>query len=789
MKRSISLNQILNGNSNSKKIKLNGSKVKEISRDPETIDLVDPPEQVNFDNLKANKQKIIPTGDNVSNVSVKTFLMMKPPKVDKQTKIKSLNPNKSEKDVISLDDLDSTVDKENQLSMQEVIDLENEHFEKLIHPKRLTQPQSNVKKTNLKDLLLSIRNDGSNINVNADNDEYTTKPSKRYSNVSKLDHLVTPLPHTQLIEPSESSDSITTNIKDIELKKLHKRNPCGTSCRYKFEPQEYASLKSKINDKMESYTLETSITNDTHVTLWTQLFQPRSITEVLLDTKIKRSVYKWIINAFEKLKKPTTRHSLFKNQKNIKPLEPGTIFFDGFIIPDDMVEGQEEENGLEEFVPLMILYGDGIGKTTLIQTIMHSINGQILDINSSQNRSKKELLDTLSEYCTSHYVKNKKSYGIILFDDVDVLFKEHDKQFWIMVETLLLKSRKPIVLICKDINFIPTNLIELCENSKSIFEAKRVSTKSVLAFLTEYIKTLRLAIPEDVLLPIIKSNQRDIRKCLLQLQYLFAYNSSFNINHGSFEYKISILEPQTVSDYSNIYDLISFADILDANTRTKSLIPKEIDNTLMTQDNILMLDRIEDEQTRLRNDYMIDYRIHLIDSLRNPLMQFEINIGQYMHYQLQDYEGKCPNTRIALKAMSKKSIHYLSSRIPEHSLSTVRRTRNSRKLKEILDRFQGKNDYKRPANDDNSIDFDIFTTTKKKLAQDINPYVVSLARSDLSSKKYNQERFEEISKDVPESEHRNLAHDLSTRGVFKTVWFYSNPQEIIDCWSLNRSED
>ena len=321
----------------------------------------------------------------------------------------------------------------------------------------------------------------------------------------------------------------------------------------------------------------------------------------------------------------------------------------------------------------MIFHGDGIGKTTLINTIINLINGQVLDINSSQNQSKKKLLNILLEYYTSHYVKDRKSYGIVLFDDVDVLFKEHDKQFWIMVESLLLKSRKPIILICKDVNFIPANLIELCENSKSIFEAKKVSMKSLQVFLNEFMTVLDIKVQENILLPIIKSNQKDIQSCLLQLQYRSAYYNSLKLLYGSFKYKIKPPEPQTATDYSKTYDLISLADILDTNTRTKSLIPKDIDNTLITRENINKLDTIEDERTRLWNDYMLAYMLHIIDILLNPLMPFEINICQYIHYQLRDYEGKSPNTHRTLKNTNEKPINYLSSRIPDHNLSTVRR--------------------------------------------------------------------------------------------------------------------
>ena len=49
--------------------------------------------------------------------------------------------------------------------------------------------------------------------------------------------------------------------------------------------------------------------------------------------------------------------------------------------------------------------------------------------------------------------------------------------------------------------------------------------------------------------------------------------------------------------------------------------------------------------------------------------------------------------------------------------------------------FQGELVHKRPNNDDYRIDFEFFTTTKRQLSQEINPYVLSLTKSALSTKK------------------------------------------------------
>lgn len=778
MKTMVSLNQLLNGNSMAKKPK----KTKETKNvEPETIELLDSPKKEDEAKpIQTKKSKIVPIGDNVSTDSVKNFLMMKPASIPKD-KIKSKRKNNSNLNIISLDDTE-----EDQLTMQEVINLENENFQNIINPKRLSGPITNVKRTNLKDLFSNKRKLKDDEQLD-DEEEYKTRPFKRLNQISKLSDLQTPLPSKQSIQPNDLEN--ISQYDDIDIKQLTPKILHNETSEYIFDSNDYELLRNRVNEDITTNIIETSIKHANHTTLWTDLFQPKTLSEVLLDTRLKRAVNKWVNDAFNKLKKPTTRHTLINSRKNLKSTEPGTLLFDGFIIPDDMIDDEEEEEDLEEFVPLMILHGDGVGKRTLLNIIIQEMQGQIMDISSSQNRSKKELLDTLLEYCTSYYVKDKKSNGIVLFDDVDVLFREHDKQFWAMVETLLLKSRKPIVLICKDINFIPTNLIDLCEEAKSIFEAKKVLSKTILAFLTEYCNTVGLDVPTDILLSIIKSNQKDIRKCLYQLQFLFSYKNNLTIIQGSTEYKITLPSPQTISDYADIHDLISCTEIVDYHTKNKSLIPSDVDLTLMTADAVNFINSTEDEQQRLKHDYMVDYRMHIYDTLINPLMPYEVSIGKYLNHQLKELIGKCPDSSKKLTSMEEKSVNFLTSRIPTPNFYNNRKTRNSRKVKEILDRFQGELDYQRKDNDDTIVDFNFFMTTKRKIAQDLNPYVLEIAKSDALSKSFNKEQFKAASKDVPESEYPDIVNHLSTEGIFRTVHFYSSPDKVVDCWSSLNTMD
>lgn len=800
MKEFISLTELLNGNSRKKvKSQSNGLQSDEtlpsglingVNNDTANDMLeesqLDTPIELSSSPLISTIpefQRVVPVGDNVSSESVMSFLKKK-----KKTNL----PEEIKAEVIAIDDdcdnYGTTKDINGTTSI-ETINLEAEKFRNITNPTHLKDPSS-FKKTSLKNLFSNFKRpertshqreeniDDTDVH-NVESVELSKKKFVRRNNISKSTYLETPLPKYQLTQPPDD----TINCSNFSPTLLNLTKSTITSPTYDINKMEdeYSKLNNIGNDSEAKLTRVIKYSNNCqkYSQLWTEVFRPRTLKDVMLEPKLKDDVNAWFLAAFEKLKKPTTRNKLVKSHKQQNNNEMMAFIVDDF----NAFEEELEKHAVEEFVPLLILHGDGIGKNTLISTIMETIQGQILEINVSENRSKKDIFEKLIEYSTTHYVRNTKSHGIVLFDDVDVLFREHDKFFWQIVEKTLLKSRKPIVLVCQDLNYIPTNLIEIAEAEGSIFQVKKVAPRTISAFLDRYCQAIGLGLDKPLIETIVKVGNSDIRKCLMELQFWFSTMNELKIPDPP---KQSPTESITLTNLNRKLDLASMSDILDRSTYDHSLIPQDDDYTLMNFDTKKRLDDTTDDQIRWRNDYMIDYKSHLIDHVRHQLLPFELNIGQYINNELKKC-NELPNTSVGFSAIKYKrmkntTIKYLQSRINKQSEATygMRKTRNSRKMKEILQRFEGNFSSQEPT--DYTINFDFASTSTKNIVEQLNPYVYEIAKSEHMAKEYNKKLYQEQIKDIPQDQQGDVIRELIQNSLFKPIWFHAYPKDLIDSW-------
>ncbi|KAI3406977.2 hypothetical protein KGF56_000270 [Candida oxycetoniae] len=207
--------------------------------------------------------------------------------------------------------------------------------------------------------------------------------------------------------------------------------------------------------------------------LWVNKFQPVRMDQLLIHKESINQVRNWIGNSFLKMKSQAPVQGVnryFKTKQN-----------NSFIVYDD--EDTEDEG----YSPILILQGScGSGKSTAVHTAMKELNGYVHEINSGMSRGRKDIFNDLKELCTTQLVHDTNGFqkGIILFEDVNVLF-EQDKSFWTVVQDLIKVSRRPIVITCEELWNIPNTLVQCALEDDSIIYLDDfvVSRKLVLDYL------------------------------------------------------------------------------------------------------------------------------------------------------------------------------------------------------------------------------------------------------------------------------------------------------------------
>ncbi|AAS53760.2 AFR389Cp [Eremothecium gossypii ATCC 10895] len=594
------------------------------------------------------------------------------------------------------------------------------------------------------------------------------RPLKRRHEVSGLSELTAPWPGQQLIADAEAIPARTLSLGVNRL---------SSPCTLLLDEQDYAGL-NKRHDNTGSCFQSVVFPEDYEAprTLWTERFKPKRLDDVVIATKVKKAVANWVASAFQKLRRPTSRSVLL--QRSLAASED----IREFIIEgdDDMTD---EGRTMEEFVPLMILYGE-TGKSTLLDVIMNELGGEIYEINTSANRGRKNIWENIKEFSTTHFVKNTGSKGLIVFDDVDVLFNERDRFFWSAVEKTLLISRRPIVLTCHDFRNIPMNLVQIAKDQESFFHVRKVKTEYITKYLKSSLSSINVGVPDDELDRIVKDSHRDIRQCMLQLQWLCTRPAKKLQNADK-----HIPQPTTLEAYATNADILSQVDILQTGTANRSLFQHELDKTLLTPEAVGLSNSDDEEQ--LKHDYLVDYKTHLVDQTRSPLMPYESNIAKYMMAQIWDDRNHSllPTNKFYSEFVY-AAMRFISSIVKNRATSDggsgSRVTRSARKSSY----FTGERDY---ADDDEDcqqayLNF-IILHTRTTTCRYFIPLFHLFAKMSQEVRDHNVEVYHQ-SKSAFDPEGTMSAEDLVTQmlihGAFKGLYFNGSPQKILELWESQK---
>ncbi|BAM41918.1 replication factor C [Theileria orientalis strain Shintoku] len=181
---------------------------------------------------------------------------------------------------------------------------------------------------------------------------------------------------------------------------------------------------------------------------------------------------------------------------------------------------------------LLIGGPSGVGKTCLVQVLGRHCGYNIVEINSSDDRTKGRVIPIINGVVSAGSVDPKRP-NLCLLEDVDTL---HGQELSIITHLKQINSKKgpkgnfikrPIICTCTDV--YARNLKELREISKVVMieSCDNVLLKSRLESIME---EEGVFIPEEYLKEIQETYKDDIRSCLTVLEFI----SNYSGKHGSF---------------------------------------------------------------------------------------------------------------------------------------------------------------------------------------------------------------------------------------------------------------
>lgn len=293
----------------------------------------------------------------------------------------------------------------------------------------------------------------------------------------------------------------------------------------------FQTLRYRHHGAIQAIASDQSTSGPDPGALWTSKYAPRSSAAVLQLGSEALLLRDWLQS-----RQSRSRERLqFATKRNILGQNKYADAYDDFIVDEESLPPTSDIGAPfdETSVPcpagrellfssnVVILVGpSGSGKSALVNAVATELELEVFEVNSSDRRSGKDVVDMIGEAADSHIVNKQrttsgaKTRSLLLFEEVDVLYRE-DKDFWPAVLSLITRSRRPIVLTCSDTALLPHQL-----DIHDIFvELPLPDTQLVLDYLEVLARRESVSISRKDLLTLLDGRGGDLRACLLSLQF------------------------------------------------------------------------------------------------------------------------------------------------------------------------------------------------------------------------------------------------------------------------------
>lgn len=480
--------------------------------------------------------------------------------------------------------------------------------------------------------------------------------------------------------------------------------------------------------------------------LWPDKFSPKSTDHLLLDHQTKYTLRRWIENAFAILKTQST-----KTPRNIKIKEQKQRRqkMHDFIVDD--FEEDSEETEEDVFVPVLILEGQsGSGKSAAVYAAMNSLNGYVHEINSGQNRSRRELYGPLKEFCTTNIInKNdqEKSFqrGLVFFEDCDVLF-EQDKTFWTAVQDVINFSKRPLVISVQDSTVIPRSIYEQAHEQNAILTFENHDTSAFEQYVWLCCFSQGFDLTQNALSWVTAQSGKyahDVRKALMQCQWICSADEDLSSDEvltlDVLADKPKSSQIDSLESLALICDLHSEADTIELNMRSNKL------------------------QEHHPNELLDIYTVDDGQMLRPSPEPEECNIGTYLK-ELVPHEVKLPEEKLKFNEIREVTLTFLASR--------------TRKLPKAIQDYQSFRTSTRSRSNESSFDlpiFDVQGLPETSICYSMNktPFLVELAAFSRDWARFQNSLFH------VERQRRQNGEDLNLQQYLGWRKFQSGTLDIL----------
>jgi len=254
-----------------------------------------------------------------------------------------------------------------------------------------------------------------------------------------------------------------------------------------------------------------------------------------------------------------------------------------FIIKFDILKRKKTQLKTNDIA--MLLLGDpGTGKTTLIHLIGKDLDYEVIEVNASDSRNKKNISELIgsTQHVSFFSTDKKKQKKLLFIDEVDGIAGVEDKGGLKELLDNLFKCPYPIFLAANYEN----EKIEILKKNCTILSIPNPSVYTIISILKKIAQSERIKYDDEVIKKIAENANGDIRAAINDLQFNSSkyMDSSLSLFQRTLFYSNSEKLLLDIINASNLNESLEYAQ--NHNSFSYYEILKYIGDTILSQKNI-----------------------------------------------------------------------------------------------------------------------------------------------------------------------------------------------------------